>query len=378
MVDTSAEAAAAGASPGDKRTNLSTDDDGTSNKRPRVSGGDSSSKTAKEKLAHDEDPTGTSLPHLTADVWALVMPFLPYGDNLQCCAVSRSFLKDVIPRVKKIAVMFSYEMKVKPARRFLGVEEITIACLLTSTDNQSIRDVNGIYSAYLFRDFKFTLDSAVVRLSVPFISSFPSLKGVFFGFWTPNLDYHVEYTPHDESFHWFGCDEIEEEELDNGGVEDIVFLQSLLLSICGAYESGAISLDAWIHGCRPSFCPEVTEERRCRWCSSYVQCYPLGDICSSGRNCLPAKDVFHMISKRHGGREYLESKEFIFLGFNSLAFARKFTAGIAKEIGVSPAKISREELDQWLNKNPWHAPETEAEAERLAALGVPVKFSGTT
>ena len=85
-----------------------------------------------------------------------------------------------------------------------------------------------------------------------------------------------------------------------------------------------------------------------------------------------------MISKRHGGREYLESKEFIFLGFNSLAFARKFTAGIAKEIGVSPAKISREELDQWLNKNPWHAPETEAEAERLAALGVPVKFSGTT
>ena len=85
-----------------------------------------------------------------------------------------------------------------------------------------------------------------------------------------------------------------------------------------------------------------------------------------------------MISKRPGGREYLESKEFLFLGFNILVFAQKFTAGIAKEIGVSPAKISPEELDRWLEKNPWHAPETQAEAERLAALGVPVKFSANT
>lgn len=84
-----------------------------------------------------------------------------------------------MPRIKKIAAMFSYEMKVKPARRFIGVEKIMIACLLTSTGTHSIRDKDGYYEVDLLdtdRLVSFVVDSAVVCRFVPFVSSFPSLR----------------------------------------------------------------------------------------------------------------------------------------------------------------------------------------------------------
>ena len=106
-------------------------------KRPR--------RADQSAAATTEDTSTSSSPHLTADLWALVMPYLPYLDNLRCTAVNRSFLHDVAPKVKEIMVMSSAEMKVKPARRFGGVEDVKVACLYRRRRVMLVGDRYGEY-----------------------------------------------------------------------------------------------------------------------------------------------------------------------------------------------------------------------------------------
>ena len=101
-------------------------------KRRRLNGGkDTAPQHANGRSLKSAVVAG--LPHLPAELWALVMPFMPFRDVLRCSIVNKSFLNDVAPRVKRITVLNRAEMRFgKPASRFRGVEHITMhACFET-------------------------------------------------------------------------------------------------------------------------------------------------------------------------------------------------------------------------------------------------------
>ena len=126
---------------------------------------------------NDSDSSDTaSLPHLTPDIWATVMPFLPYRDNLKCTAVNRSFLRDVAPRVKWITVLSAAEMKARPARRFSGVEFVTVGCLIRNGRTMHGGDRYGEFDEVEDPLLGYEVDGEVVNLLTPFLCLFPSLK----------------------------------------------------------------------------------------------------------------------------------------------------------------------------------------------------------
>ena len=71
----------------------------------------------------------SDVPTLTPDLWANVYGYTRYEDCLRAFTVCKSFLAEVIPRIKEIAVFDPRALKVGPARRFTGVKSVVIACI---------------------------------------------------------------------------------------------------------------------------------------------------------------------------------------------------------------------------------------------------------
>lgn len=114
---------------------------------------------------------------LPPEVWAVVMPFLPYKDNICCSILNKTFLKDVASKVKLITVFSPNEMKVGPvARRFSAVETIYIACLYRG---DHIMHCGEYYSKRKENDDELVdviVSDESVSLDVPILSAFPALK----------------------------------------------------------------------------------------------------------------------------------------------------------------------------------------------------------
>jgi len=71
----------------------------------------------------------SNLSDLTPDLWAKVLGYARYEDCLRAFTIRKGFLRDVIPRVKEIAVFDGRALLVRPARHFTGVKSVVIACL---------------------------------------------------------------------------------------------------------------------------------------------------------------------------------------------------------------------------------------------------------
>lgn len=366
-----------------KRPNISVDTRQESAKRPRVSsdlpGGDNN---ADEVLL-------SNTPHLTSDLWALVMPYLPYRDVLRCTSANKPFLKDVASRVKEITIMHSVELKVVPARRFAGVEKVTIACLfsvlegsdghrVSESETSAIRDEHGTYAGKLFDDTRIRegVNPSVIGLTVPFISSFSSLLEVRVGIfimnsWSGGKEYRM----------WYDVDGIDWPNEDDATNETRAMIRSLQYSLCGAYESGSIPPNTRApqvycgrdHGTGPDY-------QACAMCVLRAKCYPLRTIARHPERinpCIREKEILSIILQRTGWREYLESQDFLLEVIGSIELCRYFY-DIIKERGLVPAKISREDVLQFTStrNNKWRATKLRGEhLELLLKLGVPVKAS---
>ena len=142
-----------------------------------------------------------SLSDLPPDLWANIMGYARYEDCLRVFSVNKTFLNEVIPRVKEVFVFDKRALRVGPARRFTSVEIVVIACLFAdpadapalperpanigydvstwdeihAMTGELSRDANGFPVRYA-RPLE--VDLAVVTAAVPFLSAFSSLKQV--------------------------------------------------------------------------------------------------------------------------------------------------------------------------------------------------------
>ncbi len=314
-------------------------------KRPRIAADSEADGKSGEDSSDTADAShSASLPHLTADLWAIVMPFLPYGDNLQCTAVSRSFLQDVAPRIKEITVLSSKEMKVQQARRFGCVENVKVACLYHRRRIMHVGDRYGEYDEAEDEDedeLNVEIDRVTASLVVPFLSAFPSLKAASLGRYDDFGDF-VRYDNDDAD----SSDVSEEVE------EALLTIQWLL---CGAYRSELIPSDAVIDGADVA-CGNVMwtapPDQYCSECVNYTECFPLKvaafKICWS---CFPIGKGIDIILARPGGKEYLTSSEF----FLSTCFRRrgnsKQVLSALKDRDLLPNNVSRQEVMKYLDTN---------------------------
>eukprot|EP00562_Extubocellulus_spinifer_P025340 CAMPEP_0178678080 /NCGR_PEP_ID=MMETSP0698-20121128/36775_1 /TAXON_ID=265572 /ORGANISM="Extubocellulus spinifer, Strain CCMP396" /LENGTH=369 /DNA_ID=CAMNT_0020322395 /DNA_START=91 /DNA_END=1200 /DNA_ORIENTATION=+ len=254
---------------------------GRETKRPRIAGAaadgpDTSTDDATNDSPSDNNTTSSSstsrsasLPHLTPDIWATVMPFLPYGDNLNCTAVNRSFLNDVAPRVKSITVLAAAEMKAGPARRFSGVESVTIGCLLRRRRTMHGGDRYGQFDAFN----EYEVDGEVANLITPFLCLFPSLK-------LARAGGYVEYGFFSSVIGFKTYDFIFLSILRETEANDTV-MRALEMAICGAYKLGVLSPGVTINGCsapcRTSSRPNYDRESNayCHHCTERIKSYPI-------------------------------------------------------------------------------------------------------
>ena len=72
---------------------------------------------------------------LTPDLWANIFGYARYEDCLRAFTVCKSFLDDVIPRIKEIAVFDPRALKVWPVRRFTGVTFYNELSIMSGADD---------------------------------------------------------------------------------------------------------------------------------------------------------------------------------------------------------------------------------------------------
>jgi hypothetical protein len=250
-----------------------------------------------------------SNPHLTPEVWALILSFLPYVDNLQCTAINRTFLHEVASKVTQITVLSSDEMKeeaTRTLRRFPAITDVTIGCLLRERRIMQDGDRSGEHADEeeegVVEETNFEADTKVVGLVVPFLSLFPALKlarvGGFSGRGSDGstnefLEYHDGRVRRSERDH--------------------AAMFALRTSVCGAYRFGALPSGASIkahYGPCP-FAPSTffgDDNSYCALCAECIETFPIKDAIDSMQfscSCLSEKTKLKILSNRPEGREFI-------------------------------------------------------------------------
>ena len=300
-------------------------------KRRRIDGETDTTKPNDmkgDRISKLKDAGSSGLPHLPPDLWALVMPFMPFTDNLTCSILNRSFLKDVAPRIKEIAVLNRGEMRVgKLTTRFSGVEDVTIACLFCNP--------GGFEEPYHHDDYSFEfarlddvkrwehlcpeVDNIVVSRTLPFLLAFPSLSHAYFGrfymietkFYGNAFSYISPYDGksyprwHSELIQWvhpvFAMSSllIRSDE----SRRNCQLIQSLELQVAGAYSSGSIAESVYVSRFSKNCFSDVTEERNemCPHCTLCNNAFPFDNVVRAAPDrCTSADSVVQSILKRKG------------------------------------------------------------------------------
>jgi hypothetical protein len=265
--------------------------------------------------------------------------------------------------------MFSRDMKqLKSARRFQGAEKVRIACLKKGEQRKCGRYVGytGIASS---------ADATVVSLAVPFASSFPSLKEIQLGFFG-NAVIKSRGPPLITRGGGF---------IAGGTLQSSrSLMQSLTLSFCGAYESGLIPPNTVVKSCFAT-CDKIGKsktEHGCEYCARYVACFPPKELAlsfASRFTCIPTKNFLATIAQRDGGKQVLESKEFLLSLFKNFRRCRAFV-DIVEEFGLVPATVSSDEARQLISDLEKDSLDIdgaikkmkESHIEALRSLGVPI------
>ena len=113
---------------------------------------------------------------LPAVMWGAVMNYLEFSSVVSMTATSRA-MRDAVPFVSELHIHESCQMHVSLGRRFKGVRDLFIYSFL------HLREPGDeYYSYYLEIDPDSDLETSETSLrAVPFVSSFTSLKTVYFG-----------------------------------------------------------------------------------------------------------------------------------------------------------------------------------------------------
>lgn len=219
---------------------------------------------------------------LPTEVWGHVLDFLPFKDVLQCSAVSKIFLKEVLQFITALHIYSKQELRVQYGRRFNGgiVQVIDVFCLITCLDDDN--------------EEKFSICQETACRIVPFLTHFPKVH-------TVGLDVDANGV----NLHYYFRDSF----LQPDSVE---IVRSLVRSICGGYQSGAFSQDLIIYG--PAFQAGTFicyKESGCSLCKMYCNSFPLMQAVNARAICLPVKDRLSIIANRPNGKNTLSSSKLV-------------------------------------------------------------------
>ena len=172
----------------------------------------------RPRIGTDGMVSSVGTAHLSPDLWAIVLMFLPYRDILRGTILNRTFLREVSPKVRSIRIHTASQMRAIPARRFAGVTDIVIECLFQCSFDQMF------------------FDREAVGMVVPFLCCFPALRRCSLGGLLAHAGemHYLEYGDRVTS----GRPNMENERL----------MRSLLIGICGAYRTGILHREARIDG----------------------------------------------------------------------------------------------------------------------------------
>ena len=289
---------------------------------------------------------------LTPDLWANIYGYARYEDCLRAFTVCKSFLNDVIPRIKEIAVFDPRALKVGPARLFTGVKSVEICCIFADPPDAPPlpeRPANCGYDVTFYGELvimvgadgdevfrPLEVDPLVVSASVPFLSAFPSLRNVDFLRYVVDIDDVSDYenAVYDgEPLYTFAIRYFDGYE-EPWSKQNDLNMRSLMMSFGGAYSSGLLSTNVIVRRCSlfgystnveggfcfSSYCAswnafeEPGEKRKCM-CHYISRNFPVEmvamEFCRGGSGCLPFQECFEIILRRQGGRELLLSPEYI-------------------------------------------------------------------
>mmetsp|Transcript_8205 Transcript_8205/g.12600 ORF Transcript_8205/g.12600 Transcript_8205/m.12600 type:complete len:352 (+) Transcript_8205:85-1140(+) len=219
---------------------------------------------------------------LPSEVWANVLDYLPFFDVIQCSAVSRTMLLEVLPHMTQLSIFHKEELRISFARRFRGgnVTQIDVYCLIQCIDPEE--------------EEQFSLCQHTASCIVPFICEFTKLQAV-------GLDVDADGVPLGTYFR------------DSFVQEDSVeIVRSLVRSICGAYQTGAISQEARLYG--PAFQAGTFicyKAEACNLCKMYCQSFPMEQAVNARATCISVRERLDTIASRPGGPECLASKTLV-------------------------------------------------------------------
>ena len=299
---------------GPNHSNMSTKDEGSrKRKAAEISAG---------KAPDDAVASANSLPHLPATCLASMLNFMLFSDVRSCVLAGKAMAVHAAKHVEVLTIDTADGMYLPAIRRFSNAKSVKIICLLE--DGQE--------------DYSFRLNPAVAAAVTPVLASFPKIRTAFIGGFisSENSGFLVfrDYTPLTSS-----CDGPDDHEM--------VF-RSLLISLAGAYKSGAIPRNLKIGGidmersinCRN---PQQEDEEEgdvpllCSTCAMYFKNFPLEDLvllncwCFFGidRLCYNNRSLIcEAIKARPGGKECIASKESAIILLRSLADVMERDRGI--------------------------------------------------
>ncbi|KAL9187025.1 hypothetical protein ACHAXT_010745 [Thalassiosira profunda] len=207
----------------------------------------------RRRICLEDESAATKIPHLPAELWALALDFLPYDPLLQTAAVSRSMLRDVLPRVSVLHIERGAQLHAAVARRrYRDVRDIYIYSLLEFT-----RNVIG--------DDEFSVDEDTATRAVPFLcgGNFVRLERVFLGGRLPSGGVAGVVPPLASND------------------EDCEKMNTLINSVSAAYRTGSLATNVWVSGlCCPRSDPysNLHRESSCLVCNAACRSFPLESV----------------------------------------------------------------------------------------------------
>ena len=210
-------------------------------------------------------------PHnLPVDSWAGVMGYLPFPDMLGLSATARYFSRDVSPLVRKVTITSWTQMLTsKSAKRFVGVRDVSIECLLEEDE----------YVGY-------KLCETTSDLVVKFLSAFPNLRRAWVGGVSLTGD-RFAFDPRRFGY----CDQIR--------------FAKLVELTCSGYRAGELSQDLHLEGLvdfRRGSSPtsSMSDPSSAYVCPFNNPEFPFGWHCPQCLDIVKLFPVLHVIKMEHG------------------------------------------------------------------------------
>lgn len=236
-------------------------------------------KTRKRKaLDITDDSDVTSLP---SPVWGQILDFLTYHELRLALLVCKMVGALAVDHVSQLTLLRSCELEARCARRFKNVKTVKIYCL-----------VNNIQPAQLYDDCTCTLDVEATSRAVTFLAVFPNLAFVrFCGYHAPTRRLYP-YRPEN-------CTSPRDH-------RDV--LRGFMISICGAFRSGALPRSLRIEGLLNAYqCEDIasadseSRDQQCSFCRSICQSFPLNYLrwlVAREQSCIPTDEIIRIIKGR--------------------------------------------------------------------------------